>query len=497
LRKHLVVFALMSALLGVSVSGAAELEDQTAMTWPTNPPAHWARYHLAHPDTGAGFFPGDPNPAFYYKGRYHLHYLYPDEGGLGMAHVSSTDMVHWEWHPTTLNPKNLGHAVLSGTGFFTKEGRPAIMYSDEKDLILIYALDDALNTWSEPERVVVKDADGNVRKIAVWDPDCWLNGDTYYAVGGSKAKELIRSKDLTAWEYLGEFLHTGFPNDLGVTAHDDISCPNMFKIGDKWMLLCISHALGCRYFLGGFEDERYLPECHALMNWQNVNIGERGLGYYFAPESLLTPDGRRVMWAWLFPEQEPPNQQGLQSLPRELALGDDGLLRIRPLRELSTLRHDPRSLSDFIVENLKPYRLPEMAGDALEFEVVFAPLDESYQINTEGYLHIPRSYGMDVLCDEEGANGARIAVNPSQKTLRIADVIAPFAWPTDEALTFRVFIDNTVIEVFAGDRQAIAYTHRRTHPHANNQLFSDQGNITIKAVSAWKMKSPWGVGVEK
>ena len=41
----------------------------------------------------------------------------------------------------------------------------------------------------------------------------------------------------------------------------------MFKMGDKWVLLCISHELGCRYFIGDFKDEQFLPEQHGMMNW--------------------------------------------------------------------------------------------------------------------------------------------------------------------------------------------------------------------------------------
>ena len=39
---------------------------------PAHPPADWLTYHLAHPGPGTGM-PGDPNCAFYWKGRYHLH----------------------------------------------------------------------------------------------------------------------------------------------------------------------------------------------------------------------------------------------------------------------------------------------------------------------------------------------------------------------------------------------------------------------------------------
>ena len=67
--------------------------------WPKEPPADWLTYHLCHPGPGSPH-PGDPNPAFYWKGRYHLHYIYRNHTGFAFGHVSGTDLVHWTWHPT-------------------------------------------------------------------------------------------------------------------------------------------------------------------------------------------------------------------------------------------------------------------------------------------------------------------------------------------------------------------------------------------------------------
>ena len=92
---------------------------------PKDVPADWLTYHLAHPGPGVGM-PGDPNPAFYYKGRYHLHYIYKNKHGFAFAHVSSKDMVTWKWHPTVLVGPNTGHGRFSGTGFFTRDGQPAV-----------------------------------------------------------------------------------------------------------------------------------------------------------------------------------------------------------------------------------------------------------------------------------------------------------------------------------------------------------------------------------
>ena len=38
-----------------------------------------------------------------------------------------------------------------------------------------------------------------------------------------------------------------------VLKEEDISCPNFFKINNKWVLLCISHTHGCRYYIGKWD----------------------------------------------------------------------------------------------------------------------------------------------------------------------------------------------------------------------------------------------------
>jgi hypothetical protein len=224
--------------------------------WPKNPPEDWMTYHLAHPGPGVGE-PGDPNPAYFYKGRYHLHYIYRNQYGFAYAHVSSKDMVRWKWHPTVLIPPFTGHGMFSGTGFFTLEGQPAMIYhgvgSGHNQVTL--ALDDNLDKWTKPVPALALDENEEpVEDMYYWDPDCWIIDKTYYALSGGKDPELMKSDDLKTWKYLGKVLHAAYPDDLGVGRDEDISCANMFRIGNKWMLLCISHRLGCRYFLGDFKD---------------------------------------------------------------------------------------------------------------------------------------------------------------------------------------------------------------------------------------------------
>ena len=365
-----------------------------------NPPDDWLTYHLLHPGPG-GAMPGDPNCAFFWKGRYHLHYIYNHRYGFAFAHVSSDDMVHWKWHPTTLQPKFTGHGMFSGTGFFTKEGRPAIIYhgAGSGRNQLAFALDDNLETWTRPVAIEPRTEDGKLPEIRHWDPDCWLNGDTYYATSGGGNPSLMKSSDLKNWKYLGPLLHDDYPANIGMPKGEDISCGNMLKIGKKWMLLCISHGLGCRYYLGDFKDEKYLPDFQAMMSWNGNN--------YFAPESVLSKDGRRVMWAWLL--NLPIAPCGIQSLPRELELPDDGVLRIRPLRELRSLRYDERRENGITVKSDSVHGLKEIGGNALELAVTFQS-------------PAAKELGLDVLCDKHGESGLRVACEPERKTLRVGKV---------------------------------------------------------------------------
>ncbi|MHC5058972.1 MAG: GH32 C-terminal domain-containing protein [Planctomycetota bacterium] len=445
--------------------------DPETPEWKEDPPANWLTYHLAHPGPGAAR-PGDPNPAFFYKGRYHMHYIYKSRNarGFAFAHVSSEDMVRWKWHPTVLAPPTTGHGMFSGTGFFTKDGRAAMIYHGQGSgrNWIAYALDDDMGKWSKPEAIVPRDRDGNEPRMRHWDPDLWRIGDTYYALSGGKDPELIKSDDLKSWTHLGKLLHDDFPADLGVTRNEDISCANMFRIGDKWMLLCISHGLGCRYYLGDFKDEKYLPEYHERMS--------HGVKDYFAPESMLTKDGRRVMWTWVFAGAGSLN--GIQALPRELELPEDGVLRIRPLRELESLRYDDRSAWDVTVRSEGTRRLWGIAGDALEIEPkCTAPA--------------AREFGIDVLCNEAGENGTRIAINRERNTLKVGRVTAPFELKDGDDLTLRVFVDKNLVEVFANDIQAVFCKDGKPGPGATTRLFASGGDLKVSEVSAWKMKSAY------
>jgi sucrose-6-phosphate hydrolase SacC (GH32 family) len=454
-------------------------------------------YHLMHPGGESG--PGDPNAAFHLDGVYHLHYILTHEWegkrSFSFVHVTSPDMLHWTWQPTKLQPSFTGHGMFSGTGFMTKDGKPAAIYhgqgSDPRRNFIAIAKNRALSEWEKPYPVEVEGAPEDMRH---WDPDAFLIGDTYYAISGGQNPPLFKSEDLKKWTYLGPLM-THEPANVAIG--EDISCANFFPIGnpsaklgtDKWMLLCISHPFGCRAYLGDWDagKQQFIPESMHRMSFTqaDVNPDNRVSHALFAPESVLTPDGRRVMWAWIRPVLK-LNRLTLQCLPRELSLDEDGSLRIRPLRELESLRHEPVVIEDFTVETPERMnggfarkRVTELNGDAFEIRITVSRAEAER-----------KQFGVRLFADEK-RKGLPINIQPDNGTLRVGAAEAPFAvadLPEGEDVELRIFVDKYLVEVFVNDRQAMLAADMDYTQASGLDAFSWGGNTTFKKFEIWRLK---------
>jgi len=459
-------------------------------------------YHLMHP--GGDSMPGDPNAAFCLDGIYHLHYilehLWKGKTSYSFVHVTSPDMLHWTWQTTKLQPSFTGHGMFSGTGFVTKEGLPAAIYhgqgSDRNQIAV--AKDREISAWEKPYQVEVTNPDGSDAELdRHWDPDCFQIGDVHYAFSGGEKQPLFKSSDLKHWTLVGDFMRHDLP---GTMIGEDISCPNFFPIGEKWVLLCISHPLGCRYYIGDWdaEAEQFVPETHGRMNWRREEqslFGCMRRTDFFAPESVLTPDGRRVMWAWL--TSAGPDSvllyKTIQSLPRELSLPDDGVLRIDPLRELEAQRRDHVVLSDLVIENpikghladMTPRKVPnlqrlvELDGDSLELRIVILRAEAERKL-----------FGFVLFVDEEGY-GLPVMLRPENGMLRAGTTEAPFDLadlPEGEDVELRIFIDKYLVEVFVNSRQAVLAAHMDYAGKTGLDAFTVGAPTTIKSLDIWKLK---------
>jgi sucrose-6-phosphate hydrolase SacC (GH32 family) len=480
----------------------------------------WPVYHVtALPEEGVAL-PYDANGCIFWKGKYHLMYIFQDpklpNGGHCWGHLSSTDLVNWTYHPPTLVPApgDPDKGIFSGNAFINKDGVPMLCwFGIDAGVCVATAKDDDLIRWEKlsknPIIPIPKKGEPGDGVYKVWDPYLWLEGDTYYCLlGGNTLPNkkdtlyLCKSSDLVNWTPLHPFYE--HPDLSWTTEGEDCSCPDFFKLGDKWVLLCISHKVGARCYIGRREGEKFEPEQHVRMNWPG--------GQFFAPESLVDDKSRRILWAWVTDPRIRPAQDrtgsGFQSLPRILFLDKDGAVRITPAPELETLRRDPRHLENVSIAADSETVLEGVRGDCLELAIEIDP----GKANT---------VGLKVRCTPDAKEETAIWYEPSTKMLKIdvsrstlredlaygetvftgynskkaSDnktpvyvVEAPLALGPGEPLKLRVFLDKPMLEVFANDRQCVT---QLVYPQGKDALLikacAKGGAATVRSVDAWDM----------
>ena len=441
-------------------------------------------YHFVVPEGIA--MPFDPNGAIHWKGRYHLFYIFQDTR-LGRkadhwGHVSSTDLLHWVHHPTRLLD-----GMYSGNCFVNADGVPTICYH-QKGLgnALAVALDDDLNEWqkleSNPITPHTQEGDLHHGRYKSWDPFGWLDGDAYYAIFGGGRPGVAKSPTLGGeWRYVGDLFAHGVE---GVSLDEDVSCADLFTLGDKDVLLCISHRLGCRYYVGVWKDEQFHPESHAQMSWVDHS--------FFAPESLVDHKGRRIMWAWIMDEPQfgvrsQHGWSGTMSLPRVLTLDDNGELGIDVPEEIETLRQGAFRKDDIVLSADADVIVDEIGGNSLELSIDMEGGEAS-------------AYGVKVCVSPDGQEETSVFYDAREKRLKVdtrrsgprdtpkAVEAGPLELNPGERLKLRVFVDRSVVEVFANGRQAVA---RRIYPARPDsigvRLFSTGAPAHVHTFEAWQI----------
>lgn len=441
-------------------------------------------FHFAIPEGVA--MPFDPNGAIYWQGRYHLFYIFQDshtgEKADHWGHVSSADLLHWRFHPT-----GLVDGMYSGNCFLNRDGVPTMCYH-QKGIgnALAVACDDDLNSWqkldSNPITPLTNEGDRHHGKYRSWDPFGFFEDGAYYAIFGGRRPAIAKSNELDGpWEYVGDLFAHGVE---GVAIDEDVSCPELFRLGNKSMVLCISHRLGCRYYLGEWRDEQFYPEFHAQMSWVDNT--------FFAPESLVDDRGRRIMWAWLLDDPEfgvrkPNGWSGVLSMPRILSLDATGKLKIEVPAEFELLRYEGKEVRDVNIATENRVPVQNISGSMFELELELNPKDS-------------RQCGVAVRCSPNTTEKTLIYYDAEKQCLAVdfrnsgpvgtpkGVEEAPFELGLTETLKLRIFVDQSVVEVFANDRQAIT---RRIYPSRTDSvncfLFADKGDAFLKKLTSWKL----------
>ncbi len=329
----------------------------------------------------------DPNGFSFYQGEYHLFYQYhpydTNWGPMHWGHCKSKDMLHWERLPAALAPDQPydQNGCFSGSAAETPEGQHILMYTGvRKDgnrefQTQCIAVGDGINYEKLPSNpVITKELvppGGSFQDFR--DPKIWWDGSQWLAVAGNRTEDgsgavlLYASRDLKDWNFKGTIDRSR--NQWGKMWE----CPDLFPLDGQMVLLVSPQELETSdlNFHKGYESLCLLgswePEKNRFIRRSVLPI-DQGLDFY-APQTLLAPDGRRIMVAWMqdwdsakcVPEGQ--NWFGQMTLPRELHIRNGRLIQ-QPVRELERWRGERTAYEN--VEVSGDMSLPGIFGRTLD-----------------------------------------------------------------------------------------------------------------------------------
>ena len=348
----------------------------------------------------------DPNGFSWYGGRYHLFYQYhPYDshwGPMHWGHAASADLLHWEYLPAAMAPDMPydSEGCFSGSALELPDGRHMLMYTGvsrevgEDGVVRQVqtqnlAFGDGVDYEKYPGNPVIAAADlpeGGSR-YDFRDPRIWREADGSFRAliandlpGQGGRMLLYRSDDGLRWQYAAALAENR--GRLGLMWE----CPDLFELDGKAVLLASAQDMlprgfeyhngnGTFYLLGDYDPQT------ARFHEEADYAADYGIDFY-APQTILTPDGRRVMIGWMQNwdtcNLHTPSTPwfGQMSLPRELFLRNGALCQ-RPARELEALRRDEVVYRNVVVEN-DEIELPGVSGRMVDMEIDVAPADGGY-----------------------------------------------------------------------------------------------------------------------
>jgi len=462
---------------------------------------HRPSYHFLPP---SGWM-NDPNGLLVVDGRLHLFYQHNPDGPyhdrIHWGHAISDDLVHWRHLPIALTPDPVGpdaRGCWSGCAVI-HEGTPTLLYTGIEPQVQCLATGDAAwETWRKHPMPVIDGPPPGLAVVGVppemRDPFLWRQGDAWHMLlgsglvasdGGADGALLhYRSNDLRAWTYLGVAHRGRLGPDTMVW-----ECPNLFELDGRHAVL-VSEQLEFRHTYaqtGAFDGATFTPAWSGIADHGHV---------FYAGLTVEHPLHRRLLFGWI-KERRPDavvrarsRWSGAMSLARVLGVDAHGRLTMAPAPEYAVLRRDPHAERGLVVPDGATRTLEGLRGDALELSLAVDVAPGARLV-------------IDVRATDDGAERVRLVVDGTLRTLEVdttaatldpeivGDIVAA-PYHADGPLELRVFLDRSIVEVFAGATTCITARAYPTRPDATGvTLRAESGDVAIERLEGWRMASVW------
>ena len=457
-------------------------------------------FHL----TGGVGWINDPNGFSVYRGEYHLFFQYYPFGtywsSMHWGHAKTKDFIRWERLPCAMAPDEPydGYGCFSGSAAELPDGRQLLMYTavrkerredgSENELqTQCLAFGDGIDYEKYAGNPVISAAElppgGSARDFR--DPKIWRENGRYYAVVGNRCPDgtgailLYESENVLRWQYRGTLAASA---DRRGRMWE---CPDFFALDGRHVLLTSPQEMRADEpefiqgnttlcLIGQYDRERVRLET------EHEQTIDYGLDFY-APQTLLAPDGRRIMIAWMqfwdSVDWHPPELPffGQMTLPRELRIRN-GRLYQTPVRELETYRSAKKEYRSLILSG--ETELEGVRGRCVDMIVSIRPETES---------------GLDTLSIHVAAGGSfdtEIRYSPIRHTILVDRSRSGFPphirstreFPVsaeDGTVTLRVILDRWSMELFVNHGERAASFTLYTPQEADGIRFHARGTARI------------------
>lgn len=460
-----------------------------------------------HLSSRAGWM-NDPNGFSYYQGKYHLFYqYYPYSsrwGSMHWGHAVSSDLLHWEYLPAAIAPDTLPDkdGCFSGSAAELPDGRHLLMYtgvsagarqpdgSCVETQTQCVAVGDGVDYEKYSGNPVLTDADipEGSSKFDFRDPKVWREPDgTYRCVIGNRPADgsgqilYYSSRDGFQWTF--ESVLAENKNRFGLMWE----CPDFFELDGKYVLLTSPQDMlpsgfeyhngnGTLCLIGGFDEERkvFLEERNQAIDY--------GIDFY-ATQTLLAPDGRRIMVAWMqnwdtlaIASLKESQWFGQMTIPRELSIRN-GKLYQWPIRELDALRSGHVSYQNVDFEG--ELTLEGIKGRQVDVTITLRPGDEERIYNKfavwfgqDDVYHTAVSFrpNESILKIDRKFSGSRRAII-HQRRCQVPQ--------NNGRITFRMILDRFSVEIFVNDGEQTLSATMYTDQSADGFKFFAYGKISM------------------
>lgn len=454
----------------------------------------------------------DPNGFSYYKGEYHMFYQYhPYDshwGPMHWGHAVSKDLLHWRYLPVALAPDELydWDGCYSGSAVELPDGRQLLMYTGvlkerhknggfSEIQRQCLAVGDGVNYEKYENNPVLdeKDIPEGCSRFDFRDPKMWRGKDgIYYCVIGNRPSDgsgqvlLYTSEDGFRWKYKKVLVANN--NRFGKMWE----CPDFFELDGKWVLITSPQDMlpqgfefhngnGTLCLIGEYDEET------CTFNEQFDQSIDYSVDFY-APQTVLTPDGRRIMIGWMqnwdtcsvrTSDTSDDLWFGQMSLPRELSV-KNGRLYQKPIRELEEMRRGKVEYKAVSVSG--DINLEGIKGRKVDIELSIHPKDinnlyRKFAIrvaqNAQYYTSVSFRPHEDILKIDRKFSGSRRAII-HQRRSKVSS--------HDGNLKLRLILDQFSVEVFVNDGEQVMTMTIYTDREADGISFFADGEVKMDIV---------------